>query len=55
MKLKTKDKDKDVYIVTGVAGFIGSTLLPALIKKKSQKDYPNLNVLILVLVTLGQN
>ena len=53
MKLKTKNKD--VYIITGVAGFIGSTLLPALIKKKSQKDYPNLNVLILVLRILGQN
>ena len=32
MKLKTKNKD--VYIITGVAGFIGSTLLSVLIKRK---------------------
>jgi UDP-glucose 4-epimerase len=32
MKLKTKNKD--VYIITGVAGFIGSTLLSELIKRK---------------------
>ena len=35
MKLKTKDKDKDVYIVTGVAGFIGSALLSVLSRKKN--------------------
>ena len=32
MKLKTKNKD--VYIITGVAGLIGSTLLSVLIKRK---------------------
>ena len=32
MKLKTKNKD--VYIITGVAGFIGSALLSVLIKRK---------------------
>ena len=32
MELKTKNKD--VYIITGVAGFIGSTLLSVLIKRK---------------------
>ena len=32
--MKLKIKTKDVYIITGVAGFIGSTLLSVLIKKK---------------------
>ena len=35
MKLKTKNKD--VYIITGVVGFIGFTLLPVLIKKSQKK------------------
>ena len=40
MKLKTLNKDE--YIITGVAAFIGSTLLPALIKKRLSKlEYIN--------------
>ena len=35
MKLKTKNKD--VYIIAGVVGFMGSTLLPVLIKKNQKK------------------
>ena len=35
MKLKTKNKD--VYIITGVVGFIDCTLLSVLIKKSQKK------------------